>query len=282
MKSKKLPALQFYPGDWKKDPGIQALTMEERGIWLELLFLMHESHERGFLTVAGKPLSHERLAIALGIDNQKITTTINTLLDFGVASVRESDGAIYNRRMVKDEEERQQKTESGKLGGNPLFSKGSKNPYYNQKDNQEDKQKDKHPDKQKITPSYSTSTSTSNIGSKDPLTGFVFPDNFNSQKIRESLDAWLLHKKSRKESYKNQESIRRLLSHWAKFTEADFASAVDRSIRSNYAGLIDPTQDHRPRAQNRAASILADSGRSLAFEQNLDLIRKTEEEEKLQ
>ena len=52
----KVPSIQFYPADWRKDPGVQALTYEERGIWIEILFLMHESEERGKLTLNGKPI----------------------------------------------------------------------------------------------------------------------------------------------------------------------------------------------------------------------------------
>ena len=37
--TKKLPSMQFYPGDWRKDPGVQALDFESRGIWFEILSL---------------------------------------------------------------------------------------------------------------------------------------------------------------------------------------------------------------------------------------------------
>jgi hypothetical protein len=33
MSKDKLPALQFYTGDWRKDPGVQALDHELKGIW---------------------------------------------------------------------------------------------------------------------------------------------------------------------------------------------------------------------------------------------------------
>ena len=29
----KLPAIQFYPGDWHKDQGVQALDLTQRGAW---------------------------------------------------------------------------------------------------------------------------------------------------------------------------------------------------------------------------------------------------------
>ena len=147
----KLPALQFYPGDWRKDPGVQSLTYEERGIWIEILFLMHESDQRGKLLLNGKPISDERLSQLLHLDKQKITSVISTLLELGVASKCGQTGAMMNRRMVRDEEIIQLRRAAGQKGGNPAFQKGKDNPYY--------KLGTKQKDKQKITPSSSSSSS---------------------------------------------------------------------------------------------------------------------------
>ena len=151
----KLPSWQFYPGDWRKDPGVQALNYEERGIWLEILLLMYESEERGKLLLNGKPMPMDRLARLLGLDEDKINRTINTLLELGIASTYPKTGIIHNRRMVRDEEIRRKKSKAGHIGGGNLaFQKGKTNPYY-------DKQKDKQIDKQKIESSSSSSSSSS-------------------------------------------------------------------------------------------------------------------------
>jgi hypothetical protein len=114
----KLPAFQFYPGDWRKDPAVQSLDYSDRGIWLEMLCLMHESEQRGFLLLNGKPMSTEVLARVLGIDPLRAKSTVETLLLHGVAS-RDERGVIFNRRMARDEEKRDFCTEQGKRGGNP-------------------------------------------------------------------------------------------------------------------------------------------------------------------
>lgn len=93
MRSEKLPAFQLYPADWRIDIGVQALPFEDRGIWFEILCLMYESEDRGKLTLAGKPMSNEALAIILGIDQQNLEKTITKLLEYGVAS-RSKDGAL--------------------------------------------------------------------------------------------------------------------------------------------------------------------------------------------
>jgi predicted transcriptional regulator len=115
----KVPSFQFYPGDWRKDPGVQALSYHDRGVWFEMLLLMHESEERGKLLLNAQPMPVEALARLLGLDIQILNQTLTTLLSYGVASRDEETGAICNRRMVRDEKVRQLRSECGKLGGNP-------------------------------------------------------------------------------------------------------------------------------------------------------------------
>ena|SRR4028119_233688 len=112
----KLPAFQFYPADWRKDPGVQALSYHDRGVWFEILCLMHESEQRGKLTLNGKPMPEDALARLLGLDKQNLTKVISLLLEYGVAS-RDDQGCLINRRMVRDEEIRQIRAEAGQKGG---------------------------------------------------------------------------------------------------------------------------------------------------------------------
>lgn len=119
MAAQKLPALQFYPGDWHKDSGVQALNLMERGAWFELLLMMHDGDERGVLLLNGLPMPAEVIALRLRLDNQTSNQILSKLLTYGVASRREGDGAIVCRRMLRDEHIRQIRTEAGKKGGNP-------------------------------------------------------------------------------------------------------------------------------------------------------------------
>lgn len=120
----KLPAFQFYTGDWLKDPGVRALSPLERGIWFDMLCFMHESERRGALLLNGKPVPRPSLARMIGVSLEDLNATISTLLDLGVASQEapaegETEGVIFCRRMVRDEVKRQGQIEAGKLGGNP-------------------------------------------------------------------------------------------------------------------------------------------------------------------
>lgn len=146
----KLPAFQFYPADWRKDPGVQALSYHDRGVWFEILCLMHESEQRGKLLLNGKAMPEDALARLLGLDKQNLSRTLTTLLDYGVMSRDEETGALISRRMVRDESIRKMRQEVGKLGGNPNL--------VNQKSNQ----KSERQDNQIPTPSSSSSPSTTN------------------------------------------------------------------------------------------------------------------------
>ncbi len=116
----KQPSFQFYPGDWKRDAGVQSLSFEERGVWFEMMLLMFESAERGKLVFgSGTPMPEDAVARSLGLDRQRYVQILRKLLDYGVASKEEETGIIYCRRMVRDAELSRKRAECGKLGGNP-------------------------------------------------------------------------------------------------------------------------------------------------------------------
>lgn len=123
MKKTNLPAMPFYIGDWKKDPGIQVLTREQKMIWFEMLMLMWESAERGYLTINSKPIPDEMLAVALNLDNQNLTKTLTLFDELGLYSRRESDGAIYSRKQIEIIELSEKRKNAGIQGGNPNLVK---------------------------------------------------------------------------------------------------------------------------------------------------------------
>lgn len=45
----KRPSFQFYPGDWQSNQKLKRCTHEEKGVWMDVLCLMHDSDEYGVL-----------------------------------------------------------------------------------------------------------------------------------------------------------------------------------------------------------------------------------------
>lgn len=111
------PYMHFYVGDWRKDPGVQSLDYEHRGVWMELLMFMDQNDDRGYLTLNGEPMSDEEIANLLGLPEAKSKQMVSKILANRVASQDEETGIIYNRKMVREEELRRQKAEAGRKGG---------------------------------------------------------------------------------------------------------------------------------------------------------------------
>ena len=123
----KLPAYMFYTGDWMKDPAVRSVGYAARGLWKDMLCLMHESPRRGYLQYEnGKPVTTEQLARMTGGSLDEASRLLLELESSGVFS-RTEHGVIYCRRMVKDDQARKKQSEFGKLGGNPTL-KGGLNP----------------------------------------------------------------------------------------------------------------------------------------------------------
>lgn len=119
-KQKKLPAMQFYPGDWLKDPNLRGVSLAAKGLWIDMLCLMHESDRRGYLLNNGKPITQDKLARMTGSSSEEVSQCLGELEDSGVFSCT-PHGCIYSRRMVRDEERRQRAIEHGRRGGNPAL-----------------------------------------------------------------------------------------------------------------------------------------------------------------
>ena len=107
----KLPAFMFYPGDWQKDPCLRRCSKAAKGVWMDMLCLLFECPVRGvFVDASGKPWSDEEIAEAIGGDIGANLGYIAELVSKGVAQ-RDTRGAIFSRRMVRDEQNRRSATE---------------------------------------------------------------------------------------------------------------------------------------------------------------------------
>jgi hypothetical protein len=107
----KLPAFMFYPGDWQKDPCLRRCSKAAKGVWMDMLCLLFECPVRGvFVDASGKPWSDDEIADAIGGDIGANLGYIVELVSKGVAQ-RDTRGAIFSRRMVRDEQNRRSATE---------------------------------------------------------------------------------------------------------------------------------------------------------------------------
>jgi hypothetical protein len=146
----KRPSFQFYPGDWLNDAALRMVCVGARGLWIEMICIMHQGTEYGYLKVNSKVILNANLARMTGATLQEVEGWLQELSDAGVYSV-DADGCIFSRRMIRDEEIRKARAEGGSKGGNPNLTGKNK---VNLKDNL------------KPTPSSSSTSSSSSSNKK--------------------------------------------------------------------------------------------------------------------
>lgn len=117
-KKQDLPAMPFYVGDWLKCPEVKVLPPDVRGLWFDMICYMWESVERGVMVKPNnQPYAKIEIIRMIGLDCAGSSAWLDTLIENGVCSIREADGAIFSRRMVKEEDVRQKRRCAGKKGG---------------------------------------------------------------------------------------------------------------------------------------------------------------------
>lgn len=101
--SRKLPAMQFYPGDWLKDTSVLSATA--RGVWISILVAMWDRSPRGVIT-ASVP-AYARLC---GASEEEILASFSEMETHNIPDLkRESNGdvTLKSRRMIRDQKDRE-------------------------------------------------------------------------------------------------------------------------------------------------------------------------------
>jgi hypothetical protein len=162
----KRPSFQFYPGDWLNDAALRMVSIAARGLWIDMICIMHQGSDYGYLKVNQKVILNSNLARMCGTTLKEVETLLAELEAAGVFS-RTDDGCIFSRRMIRDEEVRKARAAGGHKGGNPALKKVSS------KDNNKVVDKVILRPNLRPTPSSSSSSSSSenlaNARSQNPL-----------------------------------------------------------------------------------------------------------------
>ena len=133
----KRPSFQFYPDDWTGNANLRRCSPAARGVWVDVMCLMHDQEEYGVLRwplkdiaqAAGASMSHVRELVEKhvlkGIDKGECEPFVYVPRSGRkdgdpVTLVPTQTGPIwYSSRMVKDEYVRTIRAESGGNGGAP-------------------------------------------------------------------------------------------------------------------------------------------------------------------
>jgi len=121
----KNPWLKFYPTDWSADERLGTCGLVARGLWIEMIGLMHRADPYGHMLVNGKKPSDDQLAALVRAPVEIVRNAVAELDAAGVFS-RTRNGTIYSRRMTKDEKKSREGMLSQRAGGPLPGSRRSK------------------------------------------------------------------------------------------------------------------------------------------------------------
>lgn len=116
------PWMKFYPQDWRADEKLRMCSLAARGLWIEMLALMHRSERYGHLLVSGRVPTDAQLAVLVGASPEQVAMLLDELACADVFS-RAASGAIYSRRMTRDKRKSEKARKNGKKGGDASLGK---------------------------------------------------------------------------------------------------------------------------------------------------------------
>lgn len=95
------PAFQFYPGDWRKDPGVSRLSLMARGAWIELILDMYEQPD----TMGQISGTIEELSRVCRCSLAEMEAVLKEFKRHGIGSIRQmtdDDEIIIKSKRVKN------------------------------------------------------------------------------------------------------------------------------------------------------------------------------------
>jgi len=131
----KRPSFQFYPGDWQANSNLRRCTHAEKGVWLDVMCLMHDQPEYGVLRwplkeiaqAVGAPIGSLRALVTKSILKGDDIELVEAFVYIPRSGRKDGDpvtllapqaGPVwYSSRMVKDEYVRTIRGESSRFGG---------------------------------------------------------------------------------------------------------------------------------------------------------------------
>lgn len=123
----KMEWMKFWPKHWRNDIELRSCSLAARGLWIEMIAIMHQAEPYGHLLIAGRSVTEAQLAGLVGASTEEIGALLMELQAVGVFS-RTRTGVIYSRKMTRDAKAARNARENGKKGGNPTLCNTRDNP----------------------------------------------------------------------------------------------------------------------------------------------------------
>jgi hypothetical protein len=210
---------KWFFSDWLADAGVRSVSLEARGLWIDMLALMDQAPRRGYLQHAnGRPMTTEQLAVTVG---SSVVTVSRLLQELEHAGVYSSDvtETIYSRRMVKDQERLSKRRVSIRSSFGHHSARIPRKPGLG-------------------------GLSSSTLESLYPRLNQILSSK--SKEFSQALKEWLTYKREKHQNYAPT-GLAKLLQKLEKLGDSRAIVAIEHSIASNYAGIFEP--DGRQRTE---------------------------------
>lgn len=203
------PWMKFHPQDWRADEKLRLCSLAARGLWIEMLAIMHRSERYGHLLIGGVAPTDAQLAVQAGASPHEVSELIGQLESAGVFS-RSAGGTIYSRRMTRDRKKADLARKNGKNGGNPKLCNQTDIPA-------SDKGQDKPPDKGSLK--LRGQRPEKKASPKKPLADDWEPAPFKSGKSKAIVEGWSTDQHET-EVAKFKAHHRKMGNQWASWQDA--------------------------------------------------------------
>lgn len=118
MRKSKKESFAFCPVEWMSDSRLRLCSAGARGLWIDILCLMHLSNERGYLLIDDTVLDEEMLQKRLGYDAKEFEYCFTELRRYNIIK-KDEKNRYFSKTMVNVQKISEKRSVSGKLGGNP-------------------------------------------------------------------------------------------------------------------------------------------------------------------
>lgn len=108
------PYLKFFPQAWFGDTALRGCSAAARGLWTDLLMVMHQDGEPyGYLARGDDPIPDDELAKLCGVSLALYRRLLVELEERKVFS-RDVQGRVYSRKMVRDGQRAREQEDHGR------------------------------------------------------------------------------------------------------------------------------------------------------------------------
>lgn len=190
------PYIQFYPADWRGDLGLKRCGFAARGVWIELLGIMHESPSPGFLLNSdGTPCKVSDIRELIGGTADQIRRALDELERNRVFD-RDENRVIFCRKMVRksaqsrvNSENAQKRWDSEKQEEN--YQVASEVAYAKSVHHARERDRDlRVSESQDRAQTHSSRSSAESVGSNEPTRIDDLLEDFSPRDFGDDGDAW--------------------------------------------------------------------------------------------